>query len=907
MTSTGCVSARARWPGFAAIAALVAIVAGAAGAAPLRDKPVRVVQPDGTEWWILVSGDEYRQRLHDARGFTVVRDPSGWWVYADEAGGRLVPTVVALGQGDPERIGLPRQAIDRAATIVPWLTAVPRPGGTPPTGLAPAPGFPPPPSQASPVAPLASGNPAPRIGTMNNLVVFVRFSDQAEFGQTVGTYDAPLNGSGVSMQSYFREVSYQQLTIQSTFYPAPSGGYVVSYQDPYPRSYFEPYDPFFNPNGYPNGPDGPDRIEREQALMARAVAAIANQVPAGLDIDADRDGYVDSVVFIVQGAYGTWAELLWPHRWALYLYEATIQGKRVWDYNLQMSSWIDVGVLCHEMFHTLGAPDLYHYSLDGRAPVGPWDLMEETASTPQHMGAYMKYRYGGWIPALRSAVRGRFTLNDVASPVDNHLLVAAPGSSTEYFFLEYRRRSGLFESSLPVTGLLAYRIIPSLDGNSGGPPDGVYIFRPGGTPTVEGSIRDAAMASDHGRTDFSAGRDPYPFLSSGAPGGIRVFDIGSTGTTITFRVCTVGAACDGISCGFDGCVQCGCPDDGNPCTVESCVDGTCRRTAASDGTACNDGNACTRTDRCQGGACAGTDPVLCVAQDACHLAGTCNPATGACSNPVAPDGTACNDGNACTRTDRCVGGACTGGDPVVCVAQDACHVAGLCDPTTGVCTNPVAPDGTGCDDGDACTRTDACREGICTGTDPVICLPRSPCHAAGTCDPATGACTSPFAEEGTECDDGDPCTREDSCDGRGLCTGSPIPACDPDPLPEESDPLPEDPDPVPDTGIVELPDADTADLPDLAADPGAGDPGTADAGPRETGRGEEVSPDAPESFPDGQAGPEADLLAGRSGGGCAAGARDPGIPALLGLVAGLLLAGVRQVRRAARERATRSS
>ncbi|MBP7127713.1 hypothetical protein KBD49_15240, partial [Myxococcota bacterium] len=312
------------------------------------------------------------------------------------------------------------------------------------------------------------------------------------------------------------------------------------------------------------------------------------------------------------------------------------------------------------------------------------------------------------------------------------------------------------------------------------------------------------------------------------------------------------------------------------------------------------GDACTRTDACREGSCIGTDPVTCTALDACHVAGLCDPATGVCPDPVAPDGTGCDDGDACTRTDACREGICIGTDPVNCTALDACHVAGLCDPATGGCPDPLAADGKMCDDGDACTRSDTCREGICTGTDPVICLPLSPCHAAGTCDPATGACTSPFVAEGTECDDGDPCTREDSCDGRGLCTGSPIPACDPDPLPET-------PDPVPDTGTVEPPDAGMEDLPDLAADPWAGDPGTADAGPRETGRGEEASPDAPESFPDGQAGHDAGLLAGRSGGGCAAGARDPGIPALLGLVAGLLLAGVRRVRRAARERSARCS
>src|SRR5207247_9484497 len=52
------------------------------------------------------------------------------------------------------------------------------------------------------------------------------------------------------------------------------------------------------------------------------------------------------------------------------------------------------------------------------------------------------------------------------------------------------------------------------------------------------------------------------------------------------------------------------------------------------------------------------------------------------------DGTACNDGNACTQTDTCQAGACVGSNPVVCSASDQCHVAGTCDTATGVCSNP---------------------------------------------------------------------------------------------------------------------------------------------------------------------------------------------------------------------------
>ena len=45
--------------------------------------------------------------------------------------------------------------------------------------------------------------------------------------------------------------------------------------------------------------------------------------------------------------------------------------------------------------------------------------------------------------------------------------------------------------------------------------------------------------------------------------------------------------------------------------------------------------------------------VSCATSDACHVAGTCGPTTGACSNPVAPDGAACGAGQVC-REAVCV-------------------------------------------------------------------------------------------------------------------------------------------------------------------------------------------------------------------------------------------------------------
>src|SRR2546421_290705 len=86
--------------------------------------------------------------------------------------------------------------------------------------------------------------------------------------------------------------------------------------------------------------------------------------------------------------------------------------------------------------------------------------------------------------------------------------------------------------------------------------------------------------------------------------------------------------------------------------------------APQEGAACDDGNPCTMADACKAGVCAGV-AIMCQAKDACHDAGSCDPATGACSNPAKAEGAACDDGNLCTSGDICRAGVCAGGEPVV--------------------------------------------------------------------------------------------------------------------------------------------------------------------------------------------------------------------------------------------------
>jgi hypothetical protein len=281
-------------------------------------------------------------------------------------------------------------------------------------------------------------------------------------------------------------------------------------------------------------------------------------------------------------------------------------------------------------------------------------------------------------------------------------------------------------------------------------------------------------------------------------------------------------------------------------------------TGTGVGQPCDDRIACTIEDQCRDGRCAGTQVECPDDGDACTrefcrpstgvcevesvdcggpcLSGACDPATGCLPRP---DGTPCDDANACTTDDRCRLGFCRGspvddGTPCTdsfgpCSANDRCQ--------RGSCLGDFVecPDS----DGDRCTP-----EFCDFGTGLCRTLPRrscvNPCEAR-PCDPRTGECAA--MPDDLPCDDNNACAVNDRCVA-GTCRGDPLGVTEPTPTV------------APATPVMPSPT-----------------PGTPAATPSET-----VPPTPTATATAAPSTPTATARGGRGGGGCAVGPppRGPG-------------------------------
>ncbi len=230
--------------------------------------------------------------------------------------------------------------------------------------------------------------------------------------------------------------------------------------------------------------------------------------------------------------------------------------------------------------------------------------------------------------------------------------------------------------------------------------------------------------------------------------------------------CKGKSACKAGKCNKGIATDC---DDNNACTDDKC-DPKVGCSWVANTAACNDGNACTKTDACKGGKCAGSGAVKCNDGNACTSDG-CNAKTGCVHKSI--EGQKCDDGSSCTTGEVCKGGKCAAAeskcdDGKVCTI-DNCDAKGNCSWTgkTGAC-----------DDGNACTKNDTCKAGKCIGQAGASCNDGNPC-TTDSCDKVAGKCVHKpvVGDKPVPCDDGDVCTSGETCKA-GKCAPATAAKCD---------------------------------------------------------------------------------------------------------------------------------
>ena len=274
------------------------------------------------------------------------------------------------------------------------------------------------------------------------------------------------------------------------------------------------------------------------------------------------------------------------------------------------------------------------------------------------------------------------------------------------------------------------------------------------------------------------------------------------------------------------CPPSGC-NDNDSCTLDTCVQGSCRfkhkaKDCPSNGFCavvaydcaaeaciyatqssyewCDDGNGDTLKDRCTSGGCVGQtlasflvgseaqceaipDGMTCKTSQCCEWKEPDGPCKGQEMKRCADDGLPWTVGEVCEKdanhdyhakqgVRRCDdGNPCTRDwfDGVAC--RNTPYATAFAEAGCPGCSLP-------CDDGNPCTVGDSCRgteKKVCQGT-PVVPPAIDPPCATVVCDGEGGATTVPLT--GAACEDGNPCTFNDQCGAIGQCMPGGAVSCD---------------------------------------------------------------------------------------------------------------------------------
>ena len=217
----------------------------------LQNIPISLDLPDGDTLNCYTTGDEFYHYLHDENNYTIIQNKvDGYFYYAVKVDNRIVPSEYQVNTVNPEVLGIENKVlISKEKYLQKRREFEDRT--------------------------VFRGN-APSTGTINNINIFIRFADEVEFTNSRSYYDDKFsNPDGPSMFHYYKEVSYDLLTVNTVHYPSIESDSNLSYQDEFPRCYYAPCTDENSTNccGYLNEDEG---WQRGNLLLKNAIEYISD-------------------------------------------------------------------------------------------------------------------------------------------------------------------------------------------------------------------------------------------------------------------------------------------------------------------------------------------------------------------------------------------------------------------------------------------------------------------------------------------------------------------------------------------------------------------------------------------------------------------------------------------------------
>ena len=433
-------------------------------ARPGWQKPVDVIQPDGTTVTLLMHGDEFLHFMTTTDGYTVVRGADGYYRYAQRMDGQLHATDFVANNPEARTAAERSFLSGQQKMLCPDMTPAQQQLREHASTLY------------SRTLTTGSGQGQRKLlgkrfdySKFKGLVLLVEFNDRQFLRDDANAF-------------------YCDLTSKKDlkgFYDNKGENYTECFGSV--RDYFRDnslgiFDPTFDVVGPLKIDYNATDAKNMYSLIVAALRAANDQVDYK-DYDLDGDGAVDMVYFIFAGygshMQGNNSDYVWPHAsdlsWYSRAYGLKFDGMSFSRYacSVEFIDWeqfadvhqnLDgIGTMCHEFSHVLGLAD--HYDTDYEksggqtAHPGDWDIMAggadfENGFRPVGYNAYERYSLG-FADAQPLDVEGTYTLKPFNT--ENEFYLLTTDTKGEKFYLENRQKQG-WDLYLPGHGLLVWRV-----------------------------------------------------------------------------------------------------------------------------------------------------------------------------------------------------------------------------------------------------------------------------------------------------------------------------------------------------------------------------------------------------------------------------------------------------------------